>query len=124
MSIRVRHKIGRLAADMADIPGEAIVGMARIVEDNAKYGRDLARADAKVKAGKAGIHYPKSITAEPITPLVWEYGPDPSKKQGGMDFEYGRGRQTRPHLSLALSADKLPASTSADIRKLITRLFW
>jgi hypothetical protein len=120
----VRHRIDRLAADMAEIPGEAITGMARIVEDNAKYGRDLARADAKVKAGKAGVHYPKSITAEPITPLSWEYGPDPAKKQGGMDFEYGSGRQTTPHLSLAISADKIAPSTAADIRKLITRLFW
>lgn len=124
MSIRVRHKIDRLAADMADIPVEAAVGMVKIVRENANYGRDLARADAKPKAGAHGKHYPKSITSEMVSPLVWEYGPDPAMKQGGMDFEYGSGRQTTPHLSLAISADKLPASTSADIRKLITRLFW
>lgn len=123
MSIRVRHSIDRLAADMADIPVEAKVGLVKIARENANYGRDLAKADARPKAGAHGKHYPKSITSEMISPLVWEYGPDSAMPQGGMSFEFG-SRNQRGHLSLAISADKLGPATSADIRKLVTRLFW
>lgn len=124
MRVKCRHTVGRLDRDYREIPAQAAVGMVHIVRENIAYGRDLARHSAQESAGKHGKHYHKSITAELHTGgMSGEYGPDPKLPQGGMLFEHGEGRQTKPHLDLAKSADHLPASTSRDVRMMLTRLF-
>jgi hypothetical protein len=129
MRVRVRHRIDRLAEDYAKIPVEASLGLARIVRDNADYGRDLARALARESAGSHGKHYPNAITSEGTSGLGLfgnthsaEYGPDRNRRQGGMSFERG-SRNQPPHNDLAQSADKVLPAMSADVRKLVTRLF-
>ena len=62
--VRVRHRIDRLAEQYADIPVKAAEQMPRIVMDNAKFGRDLAKALARAKAGPHGKAYYKRINAE------------------------------------------------------------
>lgn len=129
MKIRVRHTIDRLADDYAEIPRQAGAGMARIVRDNAAYGRDLARVLARESAGAHGRHYPRSITSEGTSGLGLfgnthsaEFGPDPARPQGGMSFERG-SRNQPPHNDLAQAADKVLPAMAADVRKLLTRLY-
>lgn len=72
------------------------------VRDEAEELRDKWRDDARVKAGAHGKHYPASITysTRTVGPLhvEAEVGPDASKPQGGMSFEFGSKNQP-PHLS-------------------------
>lgn len=122
MKIRVRHSIDDLASDYAEIPAQAARGMARIVRDNADHGRDLARALARESAGAHGKHYHRAITSEATGLFEAEYGPDASRPQGGMSFERG-SRNQPPHNDLAQSADRVLPSMSADVKKLIARLY-
>lgn len=127
MRVRVRHKIDRLARDQERIATEAPAGMVRVVSDNVDYGRDLTRASARVTAGKHGRRYPDSITSEMTSAgggsIVGEWGADPSKPQGGMDFERGSGRQTKPHLNHQKAADIVAPEFARDTRRLVSRLF-
>lgn len=134
MRVKVRHRIDRLEADYRSIPVQAGGALAKAVRTNAHDGRDLARTLARESAGTHGKHYYKSITAESHGALSniatrnpvyeWEYGPDPALPQGGMKFEFGEGRQTKPHLDLARSADVLEASLARDVRRVLSRLRW
>jgi hypothetical protein len=121
MRVRVRHHIDRLADRMAEIPVQAGREMATIVRENAKYGRDLAKASAKESAGKHGKHYYKAIGADRLTSMSWEYGPDAEMLQGDMSFEFG-SRNQKPHLDLARSADVAGAEMARDVRRMLTRL--
>jgi hypothetical protein len=129
VKIRVRHTIDRLADDYQKIPARGAAGMARIVRDNADYGRDLARALARESAGSHGKHYPRAITSEGVSGLGLfgnthsaEFGPDANRPQGGMSFERG-SRNQPPHNDLAQAADKVLPAMAADVRKLLTRLY-
>lgn len=129
MKVRVRHTIDRLAADYAEIPPKAAAGFVHIVRDNADFGRDLARSLARESAGAHGKHYHRAITSEMTSGLGLfgntisaEYGPDIARPQGGMSFERG-SRNQPPHNDLAQSADQIVPAMSADVRKLLTRLF-
>lgn len=121
--IRVRHSIDRLEADAARVPVKAAADMARAVRRNAEQGNRTAKANARRTAGSHGKHYPNSFTAESITPLTWEYGPDASRPQGGMSFEFG-SRNQPPHLDLAKSADIQGPKFAADVGSLSSRWFW
>lgn len=100
--MHVYHHIGALAADFAELPPRAARDMAELVRDNARAGARKAQAIAKGSAGSHGKHYPKSIDAESLTPLMWEYGPDAGMRQGGMSFEEG-SRNQPPHNDIAKS---------------------
>lgn len=121
--IEVTGGVSDLARDLAAIPIKAGRDMARAVRRNANQGNRLAKANAKVSAGKHGKHYPNAITAEALTPLIWEYGPDVAMPQGGMSFEYG-SRNQRPHLDLARSADVQGPKFADDVADLPERWFW
>lgn len=119
VKIRVRHRIDRLADDYAEIPAKATVGLARIARDNVDYGRDLARALARESAGPHGQNYWKRISSEMAGTFEGEYGPtgDPKTDFVGVGFRSGI------NTDLPQSADKVAQSTSADVQRLITRLF-
>jgi hypothetical protein len=123
MGVRITHHIDRLAADMADIPVQARVGMVRVVASSAREGNRIAAAFATESAGSHGKHYPKAFDAEMRGELTWEYGPDASKPQGGMSFEFG-SRNQKPHLDLAKSADIIGPKLADDVGDLVDKLFW
>lgn len=123
MRITVTHGIDDLANDLAAIPVRAVTDMVRTVAENARTGRDVAKLFAQESAGKHGKHYHKAITVESLAPLIWEYGPDSSKKQGGMSFEWG-SRKQKPHKDLAKSADVIGPEFHSDVRALPGRWFW
>jgi len=129
VNVRVQHGgVTRLAADMAGIPPRAGKDMVRTVRRNVKAGNALAKANAKESAGRHGKHYPKSFTTE-MTGLVaggliaGEYGPDASRQQGGMSFEFG-SRNQKPHLDLARSADIIGPALAGEVRRLPDGWFW
>lgn len=70
--------------------------------------RDEWKRNAKQTAGDHGRLYPESITAEMRVGLSIEaeIGPDPSRPQGGMSFEYGSVNQP-PHLDGQLATDRM-----------------
>ncbi len=119
MKIRVRHRIDKLADDYAAIPARALVGMNKIVRDNVDYGRDLAKALAREKAGPHGRAYFKRISSEMTGALEGEYGPtgEPKTEFVGVGFRSGI------NTDLPQSADKVGSSAAADVRRLITRLY-
>lgn len=119
MKVRVRHRIDRLADDYAAIPTKAVVQMRGIVSDNIDYGRDLAKALARANAGPHGKDYYKRINSEMTGLLEGEFGPDGSPKT---EF-VGVGFRSGTNHDLDAAADALPASTSRDVRMMLTRLF-
>lgn len=123
MQIKVTHDIDVLAADLAGIATRGKADMARVVRSNAEQGNRIAKANAKRTAGSHGKHYPNAMSAEAITPLTWEYGPDAAKPQGGMSFEFG-SRNQPPHLDLNRSADVVGPKFARDAGKLPDRWFW
>lgn len=130
-AVRVRHDIGRLAADMADIPARARVDMRATVREGIKVGNSLARDFAARSEGAHGKHYHKAFTTE-MRPTFegfgsvifsGEYGPDIARPQGGMSFEFG-SRNQKPHLDLARSADTIGPAFAGEVSRLPDRWFW
>lgn len=121
--IRVTHDIDDLANDLAAIVRAAPGDMARVVRKNAVDGNKLAAGFAKESAGRHGKHYHRAFSAEQVTPLSYEYGPDSAKPQGGMSFERG-SRNQPPHLDLAKSADLIGPAFAQDVHELPDSWFW
>lgn len=126
MRVKVRHSIDRLAAKQARIPVELALKAPRIVKQNADYGRDLAKALARAKAGSHGTNYYKRITSEMSGDLglfgnTWsaEYGPTGSPKT---EF-VGVGFRSGTNDDLPRSADAAGPELARDVRKMITALF-
>ena len=123
MRVNVSHSIDRLERDARQIPVKAARKMASTVRKNAEQGNRLARSIARRSAGSHGKHYPNAFTAEARGALAWEYGPDASRPQGGMSFEYG-GRNQPPHLDLNKSADVQGPRFARDAGNILDGLFW
>ena len=123
MRIRVQDTIDDLERDTRRIATTARADMARVVRSRAIEGNRLARGFARHSAGAHGKHYPKAFSAERFAPLVWEYGPDASRPQGGMSFEFG-SRNQPPHLDLAHSADIVGPAFARDVDDLADGWFW
>lgn len=129
--VRVTHTIGVLAADMANIPARAKVDMRATVREGIKVGNAVAKDNAKRSAGSHGKHYHRAFSTE-MRPtfsgfgtsiISGEYGPDISRPQGGMSFEFG-SRNQKPHLDLARSADVIGPAFAGEVRRLPDRWFW
>lgn len=130
MRVNVTHGIDDLADDMVAIARRVRPDMRGVVRDGIRAGADLARTNARRTAGKHGKHYPKAITAEMHTGgglfgnmISGEYGPDASRPQGGMSFEFG-SRNQPPHLDLARSADVIGPAFERSVRDQIDEWFW
>lgn len=131
MRVVVHNHLDDLKSDLAKIPVMLPKKAQGIVNDGARYGAQLARANAKRTAGKHGKHYPRSITAEAKKPTKLiglgvysaEYGPNAAMQQGNMSFEHG-SRNQPPHLDLAKSADVVGPIMPGEVRNMLSDLFW
>lgn len=132
MDITVRGGVDDLIADMARIRAEAPLVLNGVVRDGVRAGTELAKNFAKRSAGKHGKRYPTAITPQMHRPRPslfggmfygGEYGPDSSRPQGGMSFEYG-SRNQKPHLDLNRSADIIGPQFPREVGDAIDRLFW
>lgn len=129
--VNVRHGIDDLASDMAAIPPRAAKDMAETVRRGIYVGNTLAKDFAKRSAGKHGKLYSRAFSTQMRRPYFGsgfnvysgEYGPDISKPQGGMSFEFG-SRNQPPHLDLARSADTIGPAFAGEVRKLPDGWFW
>ncbi|RNL66244.1 hypothetical protein EFK50_01050 [Nocardioides marmoriginsengisoli] len=132
MQVRVRHSIDDLASDLASIPVTAAKDMVRTVREGLKVGNSVARDFARRSSGAHGKLYDRAFSTEmhgTLSALTGgglisgEYGPDASKAQGDMSFEYG-SRNQKPHLDLARSADLIGATFAHEVGELPDRWFW
>lgn len=123
MRVVVIHGIGDLARDLREIPVQVSAGTARVTGRRAVEGAKRARGFARITARAHGKHYPDAIDAEPITPHEWEFGPDASKDQGGMSFEWG-SRNQKPHRDLNNAADIVAPAWRRDIGDVLDKAFW
>ena len=123
MRIRVTKTTDALERDLRKIATTTQARLSNVVRSNTEQGNRFAASLARKTAGAHGVHYPKSFMAEMVAPLVGEYGPDASMRQGGMSFEFG-SRNQPPHLDLAKSADKQGVEFGRDVAKVADRLFW
>ena len=122
-SISLKGDLSDLTSDLRQIAAETKPKLQRIVDHNAREGNKIAQAYAKESAGSHGRHYPRAFSVERVAPLTDEYGPDSSKPQGDMSFEFG-SRNQKPHLDLARSADVIAPRLERDVAKLAADLFW
>lgn len=121
--INVRHSIGDLAADLAAIPPRAAKDMTGIVREGIRVGNTVAKDFAKRSSGAHGKLYPRAFSTEMHglqsalsghRLISGEYGPDASKPQGDMSFEFG-SRNQKPHLDLARSADLMGPALEREV---------
>lgn len=120
MRIRVIDTIGDLSRDLAGIARQAKPDLARVVRKNAEEGTRLAKGFAREKAGPHGSAYHKRISAEAITPLIWEYGPtgEPKSDFVGVGFRHGI------NTDLPRSSDIVGPRLANDVQDLPGRWFW
>lgn len=128
MRVHVVHGIDDLAGDMRRIAVGARRDMIGVVREGIRVGNVVARDNARRSAGRHGKHYPKAFTSEMrlyggLGLIVGEYGPDASRPQGGMSFEYG-SRNQKPHLDLARSADLMGPVFAGEVRRTAAGWFW
>lgn len=103
------RELTSLAADFGDIERESLPAMRSVIQEASSDLKEAWRASARETAGAHGRHYPNSITYETrllASAVEGEIGPDPSRPQGGMSFEYGSVNQP-PHLNGNRAADEL-----------------
>lgn len=130
--VRVHHSIGRLAADMADIPPRAAKDMRETVRDGIRVGNSLAKDFARDTSGRHAKKYPGTFTSSMNRTLVFggvnvfsgEYGPQ-ARGQGLLAPILENGsRNSPPHFNLARSADMIGPAFAGEVRRLPDRWFW
>lgn len=116
----VENTLPGLVRDLSAIPPDLAKGLPRVVARNAKAGNTLARRIAREKAGKHGKNYYKRLSAEALSPLSWEYGPegDPKTEFVGVGFRHGL------NTDLAESTDVIGPAFAKDVGKAVDKVFW
>lgn len=124
MGMKWEHGIDDLALDLQLVARRTARALPKVVAKHAREGNTVARRFARRRGGSHGKHYWRAFSAEPVSPLQWVYGPDVNEKQGGMAFEEGPGRQTRPHHNLADSADLIGPKFGRAVLETAANEFW
>lgn len=131
MKVTVVHTLRDFEADQKAVARKADKDMRSTVREGLRVGNDVAKTSAKRTAGKHGKYYHRAFSYEMHSAFhgfgsshySGEYGPDISKPQGEMSFEYG-SRNQKPHLDLAKSADLIGPSFAQEVRGLPGKWFW
>lgn len=126
MRVRVRHTVDRLADRLDDTNSRLAAGGPRVVAANIDYGRDLAKAVARVKSGPHGKAYYKRINSEMHAGLgpfgnAWsgEFGPDGTPKTEFVGAGFRHGGNT----DLEQAATPAATELARDVRRLIAEMF-
>jgi len=123
MRIQIINHLDDLAADTRTVATTTKARMATVVRKNAVEANRTTARIARVSSGSHGKLYPRSFSAEAITPLWWEYGPDADMPQGGMSFNSG-SRNQPPHLDIEKGLDIQRPKFYRDISEEADDLFW
>lgn len=118
--VRLDHKIGRLASDLAKVPPRAQKDLAAVVRRNTKYGETVARRFAREGAGPHGANYFKRYSSE-SSGLVGEYGPTGTVRDNAVGAGWRNGP---PNTDLERSQDIVGPKLAADTRDAIDGWFW
>ena len=102
------HGLREIAAELPRLGLKGAKAIDPVIAEGAQFLADQWRRNAEQTSGEHGKHYPKSIDTERVvsTDIVFEVGPNPSKKQGRMSFEEGSVNQPA-HLDGAKALDKV-----------------
>lgn len=116
--IRVKHNLHALAEKYDDVAVDAAGSMPGIVHESVMYGRDLAKALAKVESGPHGKNYYKRITGELTSPLEGEFGPSPGGTPVGAGYRHGAGNR-----DLEKAAGPAERDLAQGVRRMVGRVF-
>lgn len=119
--ITVSHSIGDLADDLARNVALAQSEPPMMALRAVERGKTLARQFARAGAGRHGRDYYKRITAEMLTPLSGEYGPEGIPKSDFVGVGYRHGG---PNMDLPNSADIVVVEMAEEAQRLYDRMFW
>lgn len=99
------RELRSLIVDFDKAPARKLNDFRKVVRDGAGMLTVLWKQNARDTAGEHGKLYPRTIGYDTYSDgLTAEIGPDASRKQGGMSFEYG-SRNQPPHLDGNRAAD-------------------
>lgn len=100
------HEVSALAVDIGKVGVQSTKAMVEVFKESGDKLSNAWAHNARQTAGVHGKHYPDSIDWEmqASTNIVVEVGPNPTKPQGGMSFEFGSDKQP-PHLDGQRAAD-------------------
>ncbi|KAB2807989.1 hypothetical protein F9L07_25300 [Pimelobacter simplex] len=118
MRVKVRHHLDRLQADQERAAGSFAPMARRAVKQSTDFGRDLARALAREKAGPHGTAYWKRVNAEMTGPLEGEFGPDGTPKTEFVGVGFRHGRNT----DLPKAADRVGPDLAERVRKILREI--
>lgn len=101
------HELVGLSRDLGNLGRRATNAMVDVYQLSGDHLAKAWAARARTTSGVHGKHYPDSIDSEMLlsTDIAIEVGPNPSKPQGGMSFEFGSSRQP-PHLDGQFATDE------------------
>jgi hypothetical protein len=116
--VKVRHRLDRLEADQNRAATEFLPKAHRAVKQSTDFGRDLARALAREKAGPHGKAFHKRINSEMTGPLEGEFGPDGTPKTEFVGVGYRHGRNT----DLEKAADRVGPDLAARVRRILSEV--
>lgn len=130
--VTVRHSIGRLAADMADIPARATVDMYEKTREAGRLGNSLAKDYARESSGRHARKYPGTFSAEMKQTFrgfgsqifVTEYGPRATGQGLLAPILENGSRNNKPHFNLLRSADQIGPAFAREVGELPNRWFW
>ena len=130
--VTVRHNIGRLAADMADIPARASVDMRATVHEAGRIGNGLAKDFARESSGTHARKYPGTFSSEMHKTFrgfgsqifAAEYGPRATGQGLLAPILENGSRNNSPHFNLTRSADIIGPALAGEVRRLPDRWFW
>ena len=102
------HAAAALSVELPKIGMRGARVMGDVLVEGGKDLREAWKRNARETAGEHGRLYPESIESHlvPSLALVVEVGPNPSKPQGSMSFEFGSSKQP-PHLDGQRAADEV-----------------
>lgn len=132
MRISVRSSLGSFAKDCVTASTICRREMRGVVSEGVRVGNSVAKDNARRTAGAHGKHYPNAFTSEMhglASSLAGgnlysgEYGPDASRPQGDMEFEWG-SRNQEPHLDLNKSADLVGPAMPREAQARLDLVFW
>lgn len=121
MRVRVEHGIHDLVNDMASKPRAFAREASKLVRKTIREGNRRTIPIARESAGAHGKHYADAFSAEMLSPLVGEYGPEADKDQGDMSFNFG-SRNQPPHLDIEKGWDLQEPVFAKDIDSMMDRL--
>jgi hypothetical protein len=118
-TVRVSHGIGDLVSDLVEKPAQVVREGSGVVKKNVRAGHKLAQKYAQGLSGPHGTAYYKRITAEMLTPLSGEFGPN----EGGTPVG-GGWRTGAPNTELERAQDVIGPKFAKDIGDMVDGLFW